>query len=108
MTKTKRSREAMRLMYGRFEQSDKTIKTFCESEGINIHTFQYWRHKFKKPLLKKGVSSTSKAGFQEIRRSAVSSGGVIRIRFLNQTEVELPAAAYSLESLKELLGVLSC
>jgi transposase-like protein len=95
VSKRRRRREWAELVTI-YDSSDQTLRAFCTAQGINPHTFQYWRRKLKKE---------STPAFVEFRPQA-SPAGLIRLR-KGEVEVELPGN-YPGTQLAALLNHLSC
>lgn len=50
----------------RWERSNKRKQTFCEEEGINLHTFIYWLKKYRRSIKNSEKEETS-SDFIELR-----------------------------------------
>jgi transposase-like protein len=92
----RRSRREWAELTAVYERSKQTLRAFCAAQGINPHTFQYWRSKLKKE---------STPAFVEVRPE-VSGSGLIRLR-KGSVEVELPGD-YPGAELAALVNGLSC
>jgi len=109
MRKKQRTLSEMRQMVVRYESSNQSRKSFCLSEGINEHTFQYWRDKVNQ----KGKFAVARhsSPFEQISPNPSSSApthqGHIRLHTPSGHYLELPLH-YPVADLQILLSSLSC
>lgn len=93
-------------MYDRFQSSQQTISSFCEREGINKHTFQYWRRKI---LVERSRSKATEplVGFRQIFPEETQNKNVLRLHLSPSVDLELPFD-YPTANLIQLLRGVSC
>jgi len=93
----------MRAMHKRFESGGQTLSEFCVAEGINKHTFQYWRSKIKRLE----NSELPIGGFQQILPRTKLASSCIRLEYSSARYLELPVD-YPAEQLIKIIRGLSC
>ena len=81
MVKTEEKRVRMSRLIALWRASNESKKTFCTSEGINIHTFNYWIAKLESDKEMAGLP----LGFVSLRQPEVGlclrfpSGAILRV-----------------------------
>ncbi len=106
MKKPRRTFEQMYPLYLRYQSSGQTIESFCQSEGINKHTFNYWRLKIIKSE-SEAVRGRKSNGFQQILPQASSGTKEIQLRLPQGIQISLPID-YPAQSIGAIINSLSC
>lgn len=105
MTRRKRVRHSSEEMYrliASWEGSGEGKAAFCQSCGIPVYVFDYWRRKQAKD---KEQASAAVVGFKEIKRphpSAGHEGACIRLHYPDGRILEFTSAP-SVDFLREVL-----
>lgn len=101
MSKLRKTRSEMAGVLELFDQSNQSIKDFCTEQGLNYHTFKYWRDK-----LAKEKTGSQIGGFRELTPRSL---GQVRLMLGRAGEVELGLPGdYPVAALADLLKRLSC
>lgn len=93
MKRHRKSREEMYQQIESWQQSGQSKQAFCESAGLKLHVFEYWRKKCEAEG--KGVSSVP--GFCEVQADYGSLNSALRVVYPSGLVVEfsqLPGVAY--------------
>jgi hypothetical protein len=106
MKKPRRTWEQMYPLYTRYRSSGQTIESFCQSEGINKHTFNYWRLKI---INSEGDDYAGKKsnGFQQIIPRGSSASNEIVLHLPQDIQITLPLD-YPAESIGAIIKSVSC
>ena len=108
MARTKgkmRSVAEMRALISAQEESGKSIKTFCQEQGIGIWIFSYWRRRLRDLDKKSRVRSTlAEVKIAKDHPGKKSLGNDLKVTVHEDFEVSIPAD-FDVEHLKALLLV---
>ena len=104
MARKYRKESEMRLMYERYQKSEQSLTTFCQSEQVSIHILQYWRDKFELTDL---PSISSPPTFKQVSiPTTFKDNNKVRLLLPNGLVIELPVD-YPVAQLSHLLKTLS-
>lgn len=81
----KRSRVEWRQIVDRYETSGLKAVEFAREEGLNVHTFSWWRHEFRQEARR----AASPLTLVPVSRPAATSEPLV-IRFADGTELRVP------------------
>ena len=93
MKRHQKSREEMYQKVELWHQRGQSKKAFCESAGLRLHVFEYWRKKYEAESL----GGSSVPGFCEVHPDHGRLNSVLRVVYPSGIVVEfgeLPEGAY--------------
>lgn len=106
MRKPRRTLEQMYPLYTRYRSSGQTIESFCQSEGINKHTFNYWRLKIINSEADESVEVKSNRFQQIIPRGSKETSEIV-LRLPQDIQIVLPLD-YPAASIGAIIKSVSC